>query len=133
MNEGYQPRRYHKPLPIFWWLQRRSYIVFALRELSCVFVAWFVAFLLLLVSAVGEGTDDYQHFLTMATSPWLCVMNVVALVFILLHAITWLHLIPQVIVLRVRGRRVARFWYIAFLYACWIVLSCVEGWILLDG
>jgi fumarate reductase subunit C len=32
-----------------------------IRELSCVFVAWFVVFLLLLVRAVSQGEREYQR------------------------------------------------------------------------
>ena len=39
----------------YWWLEKRAYLLFILRELSSVFVAWFVVFLLLLVAAVSQG------------------------------------------------------------------------------
>jgi fumarate reductase subunit C len=132
MKEIYRTRRYRKPVSPFWWLQRRSYIVFALRELSCLFIAWFVVFLLLLVSAVDAGEDRYNQFLTMAARPWMWLLNVIALLFVLLHAITWFYLMPQAIVLRVRGKRVARIWTVAFLYLCWIVLSWIICWIVVS-
>ena len=37
--------------------------MFILRELSCVFVGWFVVFLLMLVRAVSTGAASYQQFL----------------------------------------------------------------------
>jgi fumarate reductase subunit C len=133
MNEIHLRRRYRKPVPTFWWLRRRSYIVFALRELSCLFVAWFVVFLLLLVRAVGAGEDRYKQLLTMAAGPWMWLLNVITLLFVLLHAVTWFHLTPQAIVLRVRGRRMARNWILASLYVCWVMLSGVASWIVLGG
>jgi fumarate reductase subunit C len=49
--------RWYKPrISRLWWLRRRSYLVFVIRELSSVFVAWFVVFLLLLMSAVSSGS-----------------------------------------------------------------------------
>ena len=48
-------RAYRQPVPRFWWAKRRSYLLFMLREISCVFVAWFVVYLLLLVRAIGGG------------------------------------------------------------------------------
>lgn len=133
MNEIYQTRRYHQPVSTFWWLRRRSYIVFVLRELSCLFVAWFVVFLLLLVSAVGAGKTRYEQFLTIAASPWMWLLNVIALLFILLHSVTWFHLTPQAIVLRVRGMRLGRIWIVASMYLCWVVLSGIAGWVILGG
>jgi hypothetical protein len=35
----------------WWWTRKRSYFVFVMRELSSIFVAWFVVYLLMLVSA----------------------------------------------------------------------------------
>ena len=52
---AYHPRWLPPRKSTYWWLERRSYLAFILRELSSVFVAWFVVFLLLLVRAVGQG------------------------------------------------------------------------------
>ena len=49
------PQWYREPVSTWWWLRRRSYVAFILREVSSVFVAWSVVFLLLLVHAVGQG------------------------------------------------------------------------------
>src|SRR6266571_6775155 len=53
----FHPRWYRPRMSVFWWVGRRSYLLFVLRELSSVFVAWSVVFLLLLVHAVGQGGD----------------------------------------------------------------------------
>src|SRR5206468_10337644 len=62
----YHPRWYRARVSTWWWLQRRSYVVFVLRELSSVFVAWSVVFILLLVRAVGDGPRAYAGFLAWA-------------------------------------------------------------------
>ena len=71
----YHPRWYRTRLPTLWWLQRRSYLAFILRELSSVFVAWYVVFLLLLIHAVGQGNVEYQRFLRWAANPWVWVIE----------------------------------------------------------
>ena len=48
----------------YWWLERWSYLAFILRELSSIFVAWFVVYLLLLVRAVSQGESGYRQFLS---------------------------------------------------------------------
>lgn len=133
MNEVCQPRRYRKPISTFWWLRRRSYLVFALRELSCLFVAWFIVFLLLLVGAIGAGPERYQQFLIWSATPWILLLNFIALLFVTLHAITWFDQIPQVIVLRLRDRRVPRTWIVASMYLLWVVISTVAAWIVIGG
>jgi fumarate reductase subunit C len=102
----FHPRWYRPRIPVFWWLRRRSYLLFVLRELSSIFVAWFVVFLLLLVNAVNQGPEDYRRFLDWSATPGMLLLNVVALCFILLHAVTWLFtLSPHAMVVRLRGRR----------------------------
>ena len=49
-------REYRQPVSRYWWVKRRSYLLFMLREISCVFVAWSVVYLLLLVHAINAGT-----------------------------------------------------------------------------
>ena len=44
----FHPRWYRRRMSVFWWVGRRSYLIFVLRELTSVFVAWSVVFLLLL-------------------------------------------------------------------------------------
>ena len=89
-----------------WWLRRRSYLVFVIRELSCVFVAWFVVFLLLLVRAVSQGDREYQRFLDLSANPWMLALNAITLFFVVFHTITWFNAAPQAIVVHLRGRRV---------------------------
>ena len=122
---------YHRPIPIFWWLERRSYLVFVLRELSSVFVAWFVVYLLLLINAVSGGSAEYERFLDRSGQWWMVAINVIALLFVLLHAVTWFGLAPKAIVVRRRGRRVPPPLIAGAHYAAWLVLSAVIAWVIL--
>lgn len=127
----YHPRWYRRRMPVFWWLRRRSYLAFVIRELSSVFVAWFVAFLLLLVKAVGDGAAAYQRFLDCAANPFVIAVNVIALIFVVFHAVTWFNLAPQAMVVRMRGRRVPPSMVAGGNYALWVVVSAVVIWIIL--
>ena len=102
-----------------------------LRELSSVFVAWFVVYLLLLVNAVHAGNDSYQSFLQWSGRPWVLLLNIVALAFVLLHAITWFNLAPKAMVIRMRGRRLPPRSVAAAHFAAWAVASAVVAWIVL--
>jgi fumarate reductase subunit C len=117
----------------YWWLRRRSYLAFILRELTSIFVAWFVVYLLLMIRAVARGGEAYQQFLTWAAQPAMLVLNVIALAFIVFHAITWFNLAPQAMVVHVRGRRVPARAITAANYAAWIVASLAIGWLVLGA
>jgi fumarate reductase subunit C len=126
------PRLYHRPVSTFWWVRRPSYVLFVLRELSSVFVAWFVVYLLLLVTAIGGGSDDYQRFLDWSGQAWVVVLNVVSFAFVLLHTVTWFGLAPKAMVVRRPGHRpVPPRAILAAHYLLWVLLSAVVAWIVL--
>lgn len=126
-----QPRMYRPRVSLLWWARRRSYLLFALRELSSVFVAWFVAYLLLLVAAVASGAGGYERFLAWSASPWMIALNVVALAFVVLHTVTFFNLTPQAMVVRVGGRRVPGAWLIASQFVAWALVSALIVWLIL--
>lgn len=100
------PTMYRQPVSRLWWLKKRTYFMFVLRELSSVFVAWFAVFLMIMVVAIGRGEAAYQNFLNWAASPVVVVVNIVALAFAVLHTVTWFALTPQAMVVRFGGRKV---------------------------
>ena len=100
------PTTYRQPVSRLWWLKKRTYFMFVLRELSSVFVAWFAVFLMIMVVAIGRGEAAYQNFLNWAASPVVVVVNIVALAFAVLHTVTWFALTPQAVVVRFGGRQV---------------------------
>jgi fumarate reductase subunit C len=118
---------YRKSVSTFWWLRRRSYFFFVLRELSSVFVAWFVGYLLLLVNAISSGDAAYRDFLAWSAGGWVLVLNAVALAFVLLHAVTWFALAPRAMVVR----PVPPVAVLVAHYALWAVLSAGVAWLVL--
>ena len=117
---------YRRPIPVLWWLRKRSYFVFVMRELSSIFVAWLVLYLLLFVRAVGRGEAAYATSSTGRPRPWLVALNVVAFAFVVLHTVTWFSLTPQAMVVRRRGRRVPAAAIIGAQYAGLAVVSGVR-------
>src|SRR5918992_1168350 len=97
------PTTYRQPVSRLWWAKKPTYFLFLMRDLSCVFVAWSVVFLGMLVYAVGRGEASYQRFLAWASSPVVVVVNVVALAFLVLHTVTWFAVTPQAMAVRGPG------------------------------
>ena len=128
-----QPQWYRPRVSRLWWVHRPSYRLFVLRELSSVFVAWFVAYLLLLIDAVNRGSDAYRRFLDWAGSPGIVVLNIVALAFVVLHALTWFNLAPRAIVIRLRGQRLPSRMVAAGHFTAWAVVSAAVAWIVFRG
>ena len=93
------------------------------------FVAWFVVFLLLFVRAVYHGDDQYQDFLSWAANPFVVLVNMVALAFLLLHTVTWFGLTPQAVPARLRGRPVPSSMVVASQYVGWAAVSAFVFWL----
>ena len=119
--------RYHRPMPVLWWLRKRSYFVFVMRELSSLFIAWLVLYLCLFVRAVGRGDEAYRAHLEWAGSPWVVTLDVVAFGFVVLHTVTWFALTPKAMVVAVRGRRVPG---VVVIGAQYVALAVVSGFVL---
>jgi fumarate reductase subunit C len=129
----HHPRWYRTRMSTVWWLGRWSYVAFILRELSSVFVAWIVLFILLLVHAVSRGEGAYREFLAWSRGPVVLALNVLALFFVCFHAITWFNLAPQAMVVRLRGQRVPGTWIAASNYIVWALASALVAWLILGG
>jgi len=122
--------RVHRPqMSTWWWTRKRSYFLFVMRELSSFFVAWFVAFLLVLIAAVGRSEAAYQDFLDWAAAPWVVAINLVATAFLALHVVTWFSLTPQAMDVRVRGRKVPAVLIIASQYVGLALVSAFVIWL----
>lgn len=112
-----------------WWLRRPAYLFFVLRELTSVGVAWSVAYLLVLLRAVGQGTVD--AFWDLARQPWMIALNLLALVATTFHAITWLSLAPKAMIVRLAGWRVPGSLIAGANYAAWLAISAIIAYFLL--
>jgi fumarate reductase subunit C len=113
----------------WWWLGRWSYLLFILREVSSVFVAWSVAYLLLVVYAVSQG----QPFPRWASNPLIVGLNVVSLLFVVYHAVTWFNLAPKAMVVRLGGKPVPGAWIAGGNYLAWALASALVAWVLLGA
>ena len=124
-----EARTYRRPVSKWWWVGRRTYFVFVMRELSSIFIAWFVVFLLLLVAAVGRGGAAYKGFLDFAANPLVVAVNVVTFLFVVLHTVTWFSLTPQAMDVRLDGRKVRGFHILAGQYTGLVVVSLFILWL----
>lgn len=129
----YHQKWLRRPVSTYWWLEKPAYLAFILREGSCMFVAWFVGYLLLLLRALLDGEASYQEFLVWSASPAILILNVVTLAFLLYHAITFFDAAPRAMVVRLGRTRMPPALVRAGHYAAWVAISAVVGWLLIGG
>ncbi|MBI2828553.1 MAG: fumarate reductase subunit C [Acidobacteria bacterium] len=132
-----QPEYRQRVLPprvsTLWWLGKGTYFAFILRELSCVFVAWFVAYLLLLVRAVSQGDASYQEFLAWSATTPILLLNLVSFLFLIFHTVTFFDAAPRAMVMKVGRNRVPGRVVLAGHYAGWAAASAIVCWLLLGA
>jgi fumarate reductase subunit C len=112
-------------------MKRRSYLAFILRELSSLFIIWFVVFTLLQIHALSQDPEGYQQFQAWSKTPAVLVLNLVSLFFVVFHSITWFNLAPKAMVVRLRGKRVPSVWIAAPNFIAWALASALVAWIIL--
>lgn len=128
----FHPRWYRPQVSVYWWLGEWHYLKFILREISSVFVAVFVVETLLLIHAVRQGPEAYEHYLHSMRSPAMLLLNIVSLFFVVFHTVTWFNLAPSAVAVRLGGKRVPDFLVAAPSYIAWAVVSAVVAWLLLS-
>jgi fumarate reductase subunit C len=127
----YHPRWLRRRVSTYWWLEKPSYFAFVLREGSCLFVAWFVVYLLLLIHRVLQGDAAYQAFLAWSARPSVLLLNIVSFGFLVYHAITFFDAAPRALVVHVGKTRVPEKLIGASHYAAWLVASVVVIWLVM--
>ena len=114
-------------MPSNWWLKRKSYFLFMVRELTCLFVGGYALFLLILVSRM----EDADGFSALLTHPLAIAFQVIALPMVVYHTVTWLNLTPKVLVVWRGETRVSPVLIAGIHYVAWIGVSAVVLWIVL--
>ena len=124
---------YHRPVSNTWWLKRKTYILFMIRELTSVFVAGYCIFLLVLVYNLTQGADAYGDFMAALKSPISVALHLITLIFVLYHTITWFNLTPKILVLYRGEERIPQGLVAGTFYVGWVVVSVIVAWLVLGA
>jgi succinate dehydrogenase subunit C len=114
---------YHRKVPATWWLTKRSYFLFMLRELSSVFIAVFLVVYLCQIYQLSHGPDAYRSFAQKLASPGWILFHLVALLFALYHSVTWFQSSAVVLPLRIGERLISRPVVTALHVVAWAIIS----------
>jgi fumarate reductase subunit C len=110
-------------MPATWWLQKPSYFLFMLRELSSVFIAVFLIVYLYQIYQLAQGPEAYVAYARKLSSPGWILFHLVALLFALYHSFTWFQSSAVVLQLRIGGCLVSRPVVMALHVGAWAVIS----------
>ncbi len=127
----FHPRWYRQRVSTYWWLWKWPYLKFVLRELSSVFVAYFVLLTLAQVRCLSGGPEAYAEFQQWTKNPFLIALNGISLFFVLFHVLTWFNLAPRAMVVRLGGKRVPNIVIAGANYVAWLAVSGGLAWLIL--
>lgn len=116
---------YHRPMGAVWWLSRRAYVLFIVRELTSVFIAAFLVELMVQLHRLGEGMDSYAEFMARLAQPGWLVFHAVVLFFAVWHSLTWFYTTSIVIPVKIGGKEAPRAAFTAFNVVSWLAASAV--------
>ncbi len=111
-------------MPANWWMMKNTFVLFIIRELTCLFVGGYALFLLVLVAR----RDQPEAFADWLNSPLLIVLQIIALPMVFYHSITWINLTPKVMVVWRGEERVSPLVIAGANYVVWALLSIGIFW-----
>jgi fumarate reductase subunit C len=118
------PAKLYRPkMPATWWLKKKSYFLFMLRELSSVFIALFLLVYLCQIYQLTRGSEAYISFTQKLSSPGWLLFHVIALLFAVYHSVTWFQSSAVVLPVRLGEHSVSRQVVIALHIGAWVVVS----------
>jgi fumarate reductase subunit C len=127
----FHPRWYRPRVSTWWWLGSWPYTRFILREISSVFVAYFVALILLQLYFIEQGPGAYDSFQQFMKEPVLVFFNWIAFAFILYHSITWFNLAPKAMVVKLGKQKIPAWLIAGSNFGAWIAVSVFVAWAVL--
>ena len=122
---------YQRPISNTWWLKRKPYILFMIREITSVFVAGYCVFLISLIFKLGQGAVAYSNLIITLKSPISMALHLIVFIFVLYHTITWFNLTPKILVLYKGEERISQKLIAGIFYIGWIIVSIIIVWLVL--
>jgi fumarate reductase subunit C len=126
-STGPAPLAYKPEMPRGWWLRRRHYFLYMVREFTAVPMALWLLWLLYEIQRAAGGPKVYYA----SVSPAFIVFSVICLGFALYHSFTFLSLAGVIIHLKFMGKPVPPRAIVATMFGLWLVASVVIAAVLI--
>ena len=125
------PKPYVRKMPVTWWLKKRAYFWFMMRELTAVFTAIYCVMLLVMLFRMkGEhGGARYDEFMASLQTPWSIGFHFIAFLAAMYHTVTWFALVPKALVVRMGEEKVPPFILVGAHWLAWAVVSALLLWL----
>jgi fumarate reductase subunit C len=111
-----------------WWLGQPRFMLYMLRELTCLFLCAYSIVILIGLLRLSQGRGPYEAFLEALQSPLAIFFHLLALIFALFHTVTWFGLTPKAMPLRLGENPVPGMAIIMVHYIGWLIVSAGILW-----
>ena len=119
-----------RPMPRTWFLRTPEFRWYALREVSSLAVGLSVVHLAGAVVAINRGLDAWERWLAFQRHPAMVAVTAFVLVMAVVHAVTWFHVSPAIVRVRIGRRLLPGAWAVAAQYAAALgILAALIWWI----
>ena len=127
------PQSSRRPLvhtmPRTWFLDTPAMRLYALRELTSVFIGLFTLHAMCAAIALARGAEEWTRWVAFARSPAIVAATALTLACSLLAAVTWFHAAPAAIRVRVGERVLPGRAIVAGQYAAALAVAGIAIWI----
>ena len=94
MEESHR-KPYIRPVPKTWWLKRKEYALYMVRELTAVFSLLVVIEIFAMICIAVITPESAQDIIgSILQHPAAIAFNIVALIAVIYHTITWYNIMP---------------------------------------
>ncbi len=86
---------YNRPVTRTWWTQWSFYVKYMLREGTAIFAVLVALELMLITALPFFGVKPADAVCCVLSNPVAIILNIVSLVAVIFHAVTWFNLMPK--------------------------------------
>ena len=124
---------YVRPMPKNWWMTRRTWRWFMLREWTALPVAAYAIFLVFMAASAKDAESFAAFYEETMKSPWSILFHLIVLAMATYHTITWFAAAPKALRVYKGEERVPEELIAGAHFAAWIGASIVIAIIVLVG
>lgn len=122
------PTPYQPTMSRWWWLKSPGYLRYMIREITCIAVGAWVAVAIDGLVRLGQGPEAWRaYWQALGSAPGI-VFQVVALAFVVYHAVSWFALAPSTMPVWIGERQVPPGLIEVAHYLAWIAVSLAIIW-----
>ncbi|KPA53351.1 MULTISPECIES: fumarate reductase subunit FrdC [Photobacterium] len=110
-----------------WWKDSSFYRFYMIREATVLPLIFFTICLTFGLGSLVKGPEAWQTWLNFMANPVVIILNILALAGSLFHAFTYFNMMPQVVPIRIKGKKLDKK---IIVLAQWAVVAVITLFVL---